>query len=263
MKKYILLALVVLILGCAKAPITGRRQLLLVGKEEVYTQSNLQYDKVLEESIILNNSDTQMVRRVGEDIARAVEEFLSSQPEYAHMADDFDWEFNLIESDQVNAWCMPGGKVAFYTGILPYTEDENGLAVVMGHEIAHAVADHGRERMSQELLRQYGGATLAEVLGEDVEAGTNIFLEAYGAGTNLIGLKYSRDHEKEADKLGVIFMALAGYNPEEAVDFWARMAADKTSEPLEFFSTHPNSDTRIQLIREYISSEEFRQYSKE
>lgn len=263
MKKYILLALAMLAISCAKAPITGRNQLILVGKEEVNYQSDLQYDKVLEESVILNNSDAEMVKRVGGNIADAVEDFLRSKPEYAHLADDYDWEFNLIESDQVNAWCMPGGKVAFYTGILPYTRDETGLAVVMGHEIAHAVADHGRERMSQELLRQYGGATLSEVLGQDAEAGTDIFLEAYGAGTNLIGLKYSRDHEKEADKLGVIFMALAGYDPAEAVDFWERMAADKSSEPLEFFSTHPNSDTRIQLIKEYINSEEFKQYSRQ
>lgn len=262
MKKYILLAIVFIAVSCARAPITGRTQLLLVGKDEVLTQSDLQYDAVLTESKVLENSDALLVRKVGEKIAVAVETFLRSKPEYAHLADDFNWEFNLIDSEQVNAWCMPGGKVAFYTGILPYTQDETGIAVVMGHEIAHAVADHGRERMSQELLKQYGGATLSEVLGENAVAGSELFLEAYGAGSNLVTLKYGRDHEKEADKLGVIFMALAGYDPYEAVDFWDRMAADKTSEPLEFFSTHPNSATRIGLIKEYIGSEEFREYSK-
>lgn len=261
MKKIILAALLLAAIGCSRAPITGRSQLLLVGRDEVLQQSYIQYDTVMEENKILDNSDSAMVKRVGEKISRAVEEFLNSQPEYAHLDDDFQWEFNLIESKQANAWCMPGGKVAFYTGILPYTANEAGLAVVMGHEIAHAIADHGRERMSQELLKQYGGSTLAQVFETNAVAGSELFLEAYGAGSSLVTLKYSRDHEKEADKLGVIFMALAGYDPNETVDFWERMAADKEGEPLEFFSTHPNSSTRIQLIREYIASDEFKKYT--
>lgn len=262
LKKVALLAASILIIGCSRAPITGRSQLILVDQNEVLQQSYVQYDAVLAENKVLNNSDSEMVKRVGENIANAVGRFLDSDQRYAHIDDGFQWEFNLIESDQVNAWCMPGGKVAFYTGILPYTQDENGLAVVMGHEIAHAIADHGRERMSQELLKQYGGASLAQVFEASPVAGSDLFLEAYGAGSNLVTLKYGRDHEKEADKLGVIFMALAGYDPEEAIDFWERMAADKTSEPLEFFSTHPNSSTRIELIREYIVSDEFNQYTK-
>lgn len=261
MKKIILAALLLAAIGCSRAPITGRSQLLLVGRDEVLQQSYIQYDTVMEENKILDNSDSAMVKRVGEKISRAVEEFLNSQPEYAHLDDDFQWEFNLIESEQANAWCMPGGKVAFYTGILPYTANETGLAVVMGHEIAHAIADHGRERMSQELLKQYGGSTLAQVFETNAVAGSELFLEAYGAGSSLVTLKYSRDHEKEADKLGVIFMALAGYDPNETVDFWERMAADKEGEPLEFFSTHPNSSTRIELIREYIASDEFKKYT--
>lgn len=261
MKKIILAALLLAAIGCSRAPITGRSQLLLVGRDEVLQQSYIQYDTVMEENKILDNSDSAMVKRVGEKISRAVEEFLNSQPEYAHLDDDFQWEFNLIESEQANAWCMPGGKVAFYTGILPYTANETGLAVVMGHEIAHAIADHGRERMSQELLKQYGGSTLAQVFETNAVAGSELFLEAYGAGSSLVTLKYSRDHEKEADKLGVIFMALAGYDPNETVEFWERMAADKGAEPLEFFSTHPNSSTRIQLIREYIASDEFKKYT--
>lgn len=258
----ILLVSAITILGCSRAPITGRTQLLLVEKDEVLQQSYIQYETVLEENKVLNNSDSEMVKKVGSDIAVAVGEFLDSNPKFAHLDDNFEWEFNLIESDQVNAWCMPGGKVAFYTGILPYTQDETGLAVVMGHEIAHAIADHGRERMSQELIKQYGGNSLTSVFEANPVAGSDLFLEAYGAGSNLVTLKYGRDHEKEADKLGVIFMALAGYDPSEAIDFWERMAANKTSEPLEFFSTHPNSDTRIQLIKEYIASDEFKQYVK-
>ena len=262
MKKFILLVIVFIAVSCSRAPITGRTQLILVGKGEVLAQSALQYDMVLKESVVLNNSDAELVRKVGENIAAAVETFFSSQPEYAHLAADYDWEFNLMESEQVNAWCMPGGKVAFYTGILPYTQGEEGIAVVMGHEIAHAVADHGRERISQELLRQYGGATLAEVLNKNAIEGSELFLGAYGAGTTLVTLKYSRDHEREADKLGAIFMALAGYDPNEIVDFWKRMASDKTSEPLEFFSSHPSSVTRIRLIEEYIASDEFKKYYK-
>lgn len=262
MKKGILLIAAVTILGCSKAPITGRSQLILVEKNEVLQQSYIQYETVLEENKVLNNSDSELVKKVGSNIATAVGEFLENNPKLAHLDDDFQWEFNLIESEQVNAWCMPGGKVAFYTGILPYTQDEKGLAVVMGHEIAHAIADHGRERMSQELLKQYGGDSLSQVFEASPVAGSDLFLEAYGAGSNLVTLKYGRDHEKEADKLGVIFMALAGYDPSEAIDFWERMAANKTSEPLEFFSTHPNSSTRIQLIKEYIVSDEFKEYVK-
>ena len=262
MKKIVLLVLTLIAVGCSRAPITGRSQLLLVERDEVLQQSYVQYGTVLEENKILNNSDSAMVKKVGEKISRAVEEFLNSQPEYAHLDDDFKWEFNLIESEQVNAWCMPGGKVAFYTGMLPYTRDEAGIAVVMGHEIAHAIADHGRERMSQELLKQYGGASLAQVFESNAVAGSELFLEAYGAGSSLVTLKYGRDHEKEADKLGLIFMTLAGYDPNETVEFWERMAKDKTAEPLEFFSTHPNSSTRIQLIREYIASDEFKKYTK-
>ncbi len=261
MKKIVLTLLLLAALGCSRAPITGRSQLLLVGRDEVLQQSYIQYDRVIEENKVLDNSDSAMVKKVGGKIARAVEEFFDSQPEYAHLDDDFQWEFNLLESEQVNAWCMPGGKVAFYTGILPYTRDEEGLAVVMGHEIAHAIADHGRERMSQELLKQYGGATLTQVFEANAVEGAELFMEAYGAGSSLVTLKYSRDHEKEADKLGLIFMALAGYDPNEAVDFWERMAADKGAEPLEFFSTHPNSATRIQLIRDYIASDEFKKYT--
>ncbi len=261
MKKYFIAMSVLLLVGCSKAPITGRSQLLVVGKESVLSQSEAQYKEIIENSKVLNNSDSKMVKRVGNKIAKSVELFLESNPQYKGLTNNFNWEFNLIESDQINAWCMPGGKVAFYTGILPYTKTEEGLAVVMGHEIAHAVADHGRERMSQELIRQYGGIGVEQVLNLGGVKQGGIFLNAYGVASDLTILKYGRDHEKEADKLGLIFMSLAGYDPNIAVLFWERMARDK-EEPVEFFSTHPNSDTRIELIKDYINSEEFKQYKR-
>lgn len=260
MKKLALLLVLFSMLACSSAPITGRTQILIVPKYEVLEQSSLQYEEVKKESKILNNQDSIRVKKVGNKIAASVEAFLNSDPAYAGMADDYSWEFNLIESEDVNAWCMPGGKVAVYTGILEYAEDEDGLAVIMGHEIAHAVAEHGRERMSQELIKNYGAATLSSVFSQNPTVATNVFSQAYGISSELVTLKYSRDHEKEADKLGVIFMAMAGYDPNTAVDFWERMAADKEAEPLEFFSTHPNSVTRIQLIKEYIASPEFSKY---
>lgn len=260
MKKLALLLVLFSMLACSSAPITGRTQILIVPKYEVLEQSSLQYEEVKKESKILNNQDSIRVKKVGNKIAAAVESFLNSDPAYAGMADDYSWEFNLIESEDVNAWCMPGGKVAVYTGILKYAKDEDSLAVIMGHEIAHAVAEHGRERMSQELIKNYGAVTLSSVFSQNPTAATNLFSQAYGISSELVTLKYSRDHEKEADKLGVIFMAMAGYNPNTAVDFWEKMAADKETEPLEFFSTHPNSATRIQLIKEYIASPEFSKY---
>lgn len=263
MKKYILIfILIATLIGCASAPITGRSQLLLVGKQEIIEQSSLQYNEVISsEPIVSSGADTRMIKKVGDNMAIAVEKFLLSDPRYASLVNDFDWEFNLIKSDQANAWCMPGGKVAFYTGILPYTRDEAGVAVVMGHEIAHAVADHGRERMSQELLKQYGGTTLSNVLASNPTAGSNLLLEAYGAASGLTILKYSRDHELEADKLGLIFMKIAGYDPNAAPAFWERMSSSSQGEPLEFFSTHPNSSKRIEEINSYLKSEEFKRYT--
>lgn len=260
MKKLAISLMLLSLLACSKAPITGRSQILIVPKYQVLEQSSLQYEEVKKESKIVNNSDSEKVKKVGGNIAAAVEAFLRSDPQYAGMVDDYNWEFNLIDSEDVNAWCMPGGKVAVYTGIMPYAKDEDGLAVIMGHEIAHAVADHGRERMSQELIKNYGAATLSALFEKNPTLAKNVFSQAYGMGSNLVTLKYSRDHEKEADRLGLIFMKMAGYDPNEAVNFWERMAADKEAEPLEFFSTHPNNATRIQLIKDFIGSSEFSKY---
>lgn len=165
----------------------------------------------------------------------------------------FKWEFNLVDDNAVNAWCMPGGKVVFYTGILPITKTEKGLAVVMGHEVAHAIARHGNERMSQGLATQLGGVALGVALSNKPQQTQQIFNQAYGVGSTLGTLKFSRKHESEADKMGAIFMALAGYNPQESVELWRRMKASSGgAAPPEFMSTHPSHDTRIKDLQAYM-----------
>ena len=165
----------------------------------------------------------------------------------------FDWEFNLIDDPKtVNAWCMPGGKVAFYTGIMPICKDETGVAVVMGHEVAHAIANHGRERMSQQMIAQYGLGTLSAVLGQNPGAGKDLLMQAVGAGASVGMLKFSREHESEADHMGLIFMAMAGYDPNAAPAFWERMSSGGGNEPPEFLSTHPSHSTRIEDLKGWI-----------
>jgi predicted Zn-dependent protease len=194
-----------------------------------------------------------MVRRVGGRIAQATEEFFRESGMGAEIK-NYKWEFNLIEDDKVvNAWCMPGGKVAVYTGLLPVAVDETGLAVVMGHEIAHAIAKHGNERMSQGLLVQLGEIGLGVALGSHTAATTDIFLTAYGAGAQLgFLLPYSRVQESEADRIGLVLMAKAGYDPRQAIPFWERMSAKGGARPPEFLSTHPAPASRIANIREEI-----------
>ena len=242
-----------LILTCATAPVTGRKQLLLIPSSELNSMSFQQYsDFISSNKLSTDKLQTAMVKRVGVNIQRAVEQYFASRGESDHLR-GYKWEFNLVEDEAVNAWCMPGGKVVVYTGILPITKNENGLAVVMGHEIAHAVANHGKERMSQGLVTQLGGMALAKALETKKEETQNLFLTAYGLGATVgVLLPYSRTHESEADHLGLIFMAMAGYNPNEAVAFWERMAADKSGAPPEFLSTHPSDETRIRKIKEAL-----------
>lgn len=248
MKKLLLLIAVIIMFGsCSKVPITGRRQLNLVSSSQVMTLSFDSYKQVMKENKISNNvAWTNMVKNCGVRIQKAVETYMA-QKNLQKQLQGFQWEFNLIESETVNAFCMPGGKVAFYTGIMPLCKDEIGVAVVMGHEIAHAIANHGGERISQGLLQQMGGVALSVALKEKTESTQQLALAAYGAGSNVIGiLPYSRLHESEADKMGIIFMAMAGYDPREAPKFWERMAAlNKGSKPAEFLSTHPSDKTRI------------------
>ena len=208
---------------------------------------------VQEQRVISATAQAQMVSTVGFNIQRSVEEYLR-QIDESNRIEGYEWEFTLFDDTTVNAWVMPGGKVGIHTGILPVTEDETGLAVVMGHEIAHAVADHANERMSQLLLLQLGGMALSEALSEHPELTRQLALVAFGVGAQLgIVLPYSRLHESEADRLGLIFMALAGYDPREAVSFWERMTQMRqVGEPPEFLSTHPSDETRINNIREFL-----------
>jgi predicted Zn-dependent protease len=239
--------------SCATVPLSGRRQLSIIGNREILPLSYDQYSQVVKESkIVTNTPDGQKVVNVGRRIASAVEQYLKDN-NYKSVTDGFAWEFNLIESDQVNAWCMPGGKVAFYTGIMPICQDENGIAVVMGHEVAHAIANHARERMSQGMVANglLGGVQMA--MGENPSLTRTIFLQAIGYGGQVGMLKFSRDQELEADQLGLIFMSMAGYDPREAPAFWERMNAKSGGAgPPEFLSTHPGPTRRIERLQEQM-----------
>jgi predicted Zn-dependent protease len=246
----------VLLLGCSTVPLTGRQQLKLVSEPQLLQMSVQQYRKVLQDAELSDDRQkTAMVRRVGRRIAGATEEFLR-QNGLGHEIQYYEWEFNLIEDDEmINAWAMPGGKIAVYTGLLDVTRDETGLAVVMGHEVAHAVADHGAERMSQGLLVQLGGVALSVAVRDQPAAARQLFLSAYGVGAAVgVMLPYSRRHEYEADRIGLTLMARGGYDPHAAVGLWQRMkeASKDKPKPPTFLSTHPAPQDRIERIRRYI-----------
>jgi predicted Zn-dependent protease len=243
----------VMLLSCSTVPITGRQQLDLVPAGEMMAMSYQQYDQFLKENKLSTNAvQTAMVKRVGINIQHAVEAYFVENNLKAEL-DGFAWAFNLVENKEVNAWCMPGGKVVVYAGILPTTKDETGLAVVMGHEIAHAVAKHGNERMSQGLLQQMGGMVLQRALESKPQQTQQIWMTAFGLGSQLgVMLPYSRLQENEADRLGMIFMSKAGYNPSGALEFWQRMSAAGGAKPPEFLSTHPSDETRINNIKTII-----------
>ena len=257
-----LIGIVLLIFACATVPLTERKALHLVSDSEVSSMAVQQYQKVLRESKLSKDPEkVQMVRSVGTRIARATEDLLREKGLESEIK-NYKWEFNLIEDDKtVNAWCMPGGKVAVYTGLLPVAQDEAGLAVVMGHEIAHAIAKHGSERMSQGLLQQMGGMALSVALSTNPSATSQIFMAAYGVGTTVgIMLPYSRTHESEADRIGLILMAKAGYDPRGAVPFWQRMNKSGGSRPPEFLSSHPAPETRIRQIETSYIPEALKYY---
>lgn len=253
-KLFSLFLISLLVISCTNTPISGRKQLLLVSEQEIITQSYSQYRQVLAQSIVLNNRDAKLVKKVGNKIAKAVDEYFRKHPNERTSNFKYEWEFNLLQDNTPNAWCMPGGKVAVYTGILPYTKDETGLAVVMSHEIAHAVAEHGREQASYSVLQNIGGSILTSVVG--IPAGI------YNGASNLVMLNYSREHETEADELGLIFMKLAGYNPNYAITFWERMKSSSSNNQLEFLSTHPSDTTRINNIKNFLQSEKFKNITK-
>lgn len=244
------LLLIAFLVGCSTVPITGRKQLKIVPNSELFPMSFGQYQQVLAESKLSQDAEkVEMIKRVGERIKQAAEKYYAENKLSSKLS-GYSWEFNLIESEQVNAWCMPGGKVAFYTGILPICQSETGVAVVMGHEIAHALANHGSERMSQGMIAQMGIGSLSAALGENPTLTNQLFMQAVGMGTQIGMLKFSRGNESESDHIGLILMAIAGYNPAEAVDFWGRMSElSGGQQPPEFLSTHPSHETRVSDLK--------------
>jgi predicted Zn-dependent protease len=249
--------------ACATVPLTERKSLSLIPASELLALSDEQYAEVLKESkLSTDRQKVQMVTRVGKRIASAAEEFLKESQAQEKLK-NYQWEFNVIEDDKTaNAWCMPGGKVAVYTGILPFTRNDAGLAVVLGHEVAHAIAEHGNERMSEALLAQLGGVALAVALEEQPDETQQLFMAAYGVTANVAFLlPYSRLHESEADRIGLTLMAIAGYDPNEAVRFWQTMSEQGGSRPPTLLSTHPAPKSRIEKIQSFIP-EAMRHYRK-
>lgn len=252
-KLIILFGILLLLSGCSEVEITGRKQFNIVPDSTMNSMSFQSYGEFLSTHKLSTNAEqTQMVKRIGGRIQNAVEQYCKTNC-IEDRLEGYKWDFNLVDDPNVNAWCMPGGKVVVYTGILPVAQGETGLAVVMGHEIAHAFAKHGAERMTQGLLVQMGGIALSTAMKDRPEQTKNLFMQSYGIGTKLGVLKYSRTHENEADHLGLVFMAMAGYNPEEAIVFWQRMSVQKTgAQPPEFLSTHPADQTRIQNLKNLL-----------
>lgn len=239
-----------LMIACARVPITNRKQFKLLPEETLMQLSLEQYQHILDTANVVRGTQQAIaVQRVGEKISKAVESYLAGSPRI----EGYNWQFSLIEDTVVNAWCMSGGKVAFYTAILPICGNDTGIAVVMGHEIAHAIAQHGNERVSQGLALQMGGVALDVAASTRSEETRQLIQLAYGVGANVgVLLPYSRKHESEADEMGLMFMAMAGYNPQEAPKFWERMNAAGGIRPPEFLSTHPDPSKRQARLEELM-----------
>lgn len=250
----LLLLIPLLLMDCSTVPLTGRKQLSLIPESQINSMAFDSYEEVINKSTLSKNEKwNNWVREVGGDIKSGVRSYLKDEGQL-EIVDDYRWEFNLIAEQTVNAWAMPGGKVAFYEGIMPICEDKGGVAVVMGHEIAHAIARHGSERMSQGLVQQLGGVALAVALRDKPQETQALFMGAYGIGSQVgVMLPFSRKHESEADRMGLIFMAMAGYDPREAPEFWKRMQQKSGGgAPPEFLSTHPSHETRIKNLNKWM-----------
>lgn len=238
------------IAACKTNPFTGKSTLNFYPNSQIFPMAFAQYDQFLgENNVVSGTSEARMITTVGQRIAAAAERWLTANG-YPGYLKDYRWEYKLVEDKEVNAWCMPGGKIVFYTGILPICQDETGIAVVMGHEVAHALADHGAQRMSAGMLQQIGAVGVSVAVQDPQKR--NAYLTAYGIGSALGGLlPFSRSHETEADRIGLQIMAIAGYEPAEAAELWKRMKARGAAAPPEFLSTHPSNDTRIANLTEW------------
>lgn len=248
MKKHLILGVCTLglVFSCATNPITGKKQLNFVSNSELFPTSFQQYGTFLKENkVISGTADAKRVEKVGMRIKAASEKYLTylGQAEYLK---DYRWEYKLVDNKEVNAWCMPGGKIVVYSGILPVTKDDAGLATVLGHEVSHALANHGAQRMSAAQLQQLGAVGVAAVTGNQSAETQQMWQKYYGIGSQVgVMLPFSRNNESEADKIGLTLMAIAGYNPDESIAFWKRMAAQSSGKTPEFLSTHPSDATRV------------------
>lgn len=261
-KKTILTLVVLLVVdSCKTNPFTGQKTLNFYPNSQIFPSAFAQYDEFLKENkVVKGTADAQRITKVGQRIAAAAERWFNANG-YPGYLKDYRWEYNLVDDKTVNAWCMPGGKIVFYTGILPICEDEAGIAVVMGHEVAHALANHGSQRMSASTLQQLG-AVAGNVAIQDPQT-LALFNQAYGIGSEVgIMLPFSRSHETEADKIGLQLMAIAGYDPDVAPELWKRMKAQGGAAPPEFLSTHPSNDTRIANLTQWapMAKEEARKF---
>lgn len=238
-----------LFFSCATNPFTGKKTMAIIPNSQLFPTAFQQYDQFLTENkVVTGTSDAAMITRVGQRIAVAAERWLDANGHQGYLK-DYKWEYNLVDDKTVNAWCMPGGKIVFYTGILPIAAGETGVAAIMGHEVAHALANHGQQRMSAGLIQQ-GLAVAGNVAIKD-EKSRNAFNQYYGVGSTVgVMLPFSRSHESEADKIGLYLMAIAGYNPDEGAELWKRMKANSDGNaPPEILSTHPSNDTRIANLK--------------
>nr|WP_290854708.1 M48 family metallopeptidase [Flaviramulus sp.] len=246
LKKIILtFGILFLIISCATNPFTGKKTMALVPNSQLFPTAFAQYDQFLTENkVVSGTKDAEMITRVGQRIAVAAERWLNANGHEGYL-NDYKWEYKLVEDKAVNAWCMPGGKIVFYTGILPIANGETGVAAIMGHEVSHALANHGQQRMSAAYLQQ--GIAVAGNIAIKDENSRDAFNQYYGIGSTVgLMLPFSRSHETEADRIGLYLMAIAGYNPAEAAELWKRMKANSSGQaPPEFLSTHPSNDTRI------------------
>lgn len=244
------------LVACSQNALSGKNQLTLLPESQLQAMAKQEYTQFLSTNKVVsssNNRDAEMVTRVGQRIARAVESYYSERGLTDNLQ-GYNWEYKLVDDKAANAWAMPGGKIVVYTGLLPITQNEAALAAVVGHEVSHALLQHGNQRMSQGLLQQLGGVALSVALANKPAETQNLFLGAYGAGTQVgILLPFSRSNELEADQYGLIWMAMAGYNPQEAVNLWERMEkASNGQKPPEFLSTHPTEGRRIAQIKKFL-----------